>query len=97
MLGPVAVSIDASSTMFGAYQSGVITDAFECGTDLDHAVTAVGYSVNEEPNYYLVRNSWGADWGENGYVRIGIQSGPGVCGIQMEATYASLVLGSSTI
>ena len=58
-------------------------------------MTAVGYSVNEEPNYYLVKNSWGTDWGENGYVRIGIQQGQGVCGIQMEPTYADLVLSAS--
>jgi len=67
------------------YFQGVITDATVCGTALDHAVLAVGYGVDSSTNtpYYLVKNSWGTNWGENGYVRIGMNGdGPGVCGIQ---------------
>lgn len=69
--------------MFFNYVSGVISGT-SCGTDLNHAVTAVGYGTDAETglNYYLVRNSWGADWGDKGYVKIAREGdGYGVCGI----------------
>lgn len=49
-----------------------MTDAKACGNDINHAVNAVGFNGNAPVPYYIVRNSWGADWGENGYVRIAI-------------------------
>jgi aminopeptidase C len=54
---------------------------------LDHAVTAVGYGSTEEHEFLIVRNSWGADWGENGYFRIAIdKDGDGVCGILLDSS-----------
>lgn len=79
--GPVSVTIDADQSVFHQYTSGVITGT-ECGTALDHAVTAVGYGEENGTPYYLVRNSWGSAWGDNGYVKIGQEEGYGVCGIQ---------------
>jgi len=56
-----------------------------CGTSLDHAVTLVGYGTEGGQEYYLMRNSWGSSWGENGYMKMGINGdGPGVCGVQMD-------------
>ena len=54
------------------YTGGVISDAEGCGSKLTHAVAAVGYGTDTETglDYYLVRNSWGADWGDNGYVKL---------------------------
>lgn len=78
---PVAVTIDASQYPFMHYMSGIITDT-ECGVALDHGVLAVGYGVEDGTEYYIVKNSWGADWGEEGYVRIGAVDGKGICGIQ---------------
>jgi C1A family cysteine protease len=66
------------------YTSGVITSA-SCGTNLDHGVLAVGYDQTNK--FYIVKNSWGASWGEQGYVRIGIASGKGICGIQQMDSY----------
>jgi len=49
---------------------------------MDHAVQAVGYDSNSNPAYYIVRNSWGASWGDRGFVNIGMTaSGAGICGI----------------
>lgn len=65
--------------------------AGECGTDLDHGVAIVGYGTTlDGTKYWIVRNSWGADWGEKGYVRMqrGIAKKHGQCGIAMEASYA---------
>jgi hypothetical protein len=44
---------------------------------------AVGYGAN----YYIVKNSWGSDWGESGYVRIGMADGSGICGINQNVAY----------
>ena len=73
---------------FFVYIQGVFTG--RCGTDVDHGVTAVGYGTEDGKDYWLVRNSWGADWGENGYIRMernvkGLRSGK--CGIAIEASY----------
>ena len=83
---PVAVTVDAGSYPFMHYIEGIITDP-SCGTALDHAVLAVGYGVENGQEYYIVKNSWGADWGEKGYLRIGIEDGKGICGIQQYALY----------
>jgi len=78
---PVSVAIEADKIAFQSYQSGVLTGS-ACGTQLDHGVLAVGYGTENGTPYYLVKNSWGPTWGDAGYIKIGIESGPGVCGIQ---------------
>jgi C1A family cysteine protease len=73
--------------VFHAYTGGIINDA-SCGTTIDHGVLAVGYGTDATSglDYYIVKNSWGADWGENGFVRIAIQDGSGICGIHLQAS-----------
>ena len=88
--GPVSVTVDADSTQFRNYKSGVITSS-DCGTKLDHAITAVGYGTDEDGNdFYMVRNSWGTVYGDNGYLKIGRNGdGYGICGIQEISVWAS--------
>jgi len=65
-------------------------DDDSCGTQLDHCVTNVGYSIKGGSGYWIVKNSWGADWGESGYIRIAYSAtGEGICGINEEPVYAS--------
>jgi len=85
--GPLAIALDAQYLM--TYQKGVINPAggsSACSqTSLDHALLVVGYGVEtnttsgEEMNYWRVKNSWGTDWGEDGYFRI--KRGANVCGV----------------
>ncbi|CAH1442709.1 unnamed protein product [Lactuca virosa] len=84
---PITVAIEASGRDFQFYTSGVFTG--QCGTDLDHAVVVVGYGTEDGKDYWLVRNSWAADWGEEGYIRMerNIKEKVGKCGIGMEASY----------
>jgi KDEL-tailed cysteine endopeptidase len=67
---------------------GVFTG--KCGTELDHGVAIVGYGTTlDGTKYWVVRNSWGPEWGEKGYIRMqrGISNKEGLCGIAMEASY----------
>ncbi|KAK0580023.1 hypothetical protein LWI29_035232 [Acer saccharum] len=85
---PVSVAIDAGGSDFQFYSSGVFTG--QCGTELDHGVTAVGYGTAADgTKYWLVKNSWGTSWGENGYIRMqrDIDAPEGLCGIAMESSY----------
>lgn len=83
---PTCVSVDASGSVFQFYDKGIM-DSKRCGHDLDHAVTAVGYGQQGEKEFLIVRNSWGADWGEDGYFRIAIDAdGDGVCGVLMDSS-----------
>jgi hypothetical protein len=85
-LQPISVSIEADKLCFQLYKSGVLNNT-NCGTTLDHAVLAVGYGVENGENYWLVKNSWGTSWGENGYIKIAAVDGQGICGIQMGPLY----------
>jgi cysteine peptidase B len=84
--GPVSVCVDASS--WQNYQGGVLST---CGTSVDHCVQAVGYNnYGESGAYWIVRNSWGEDWGEQGYIWIEI--GQDLCDI---GDYATVVTATS--
>jgi len=79
--GPLCVCVDASEWL--NYEGGVLT---QCGNDIDHCVELVGYTnYGKTGAYWIVRNAWGPDFGENGYIYIAI--GNNLCGIADMATY----------
>jgi len=72
------------------YSGGVYSDT-TCGTGLNHGVAAIGYGTDNGTGqqFWLVRNSWGASWGEQGYIRMdrGVMTSTGICGICLAASY----------
>uniref|UniRef100_A0A7S1M4S4 Uncharacterized protein n=1 Tax=Alexandrium catenella TaxID=2925 RepID=A0A7S1M4S4_ALECA len=83
---PVSVAIEADQQAFQMYSSGVLTKT--CGDKLDHGVLLVGYGTENGKDYWKVKNSWGAHWGDSGYVRIQRGAkGHGKCGIQSMPSY----------
>ena len=89
---PVSIAIEADQRDFQLYQSGVFTA--KCGTTLDHGVLVVGYGTENNNDFYLVKNSWGITWGDQGYIKLGrgpqYNNGQGQCGILLEASYPVL-------
>lgn len=82
--GPAMISIDASQHSFMLYKEGIYDEPKCSEEDLDHAVGCVGYGVEGEKDYWIVRNSWGEVWGEKGYVRM-IRNKNNQCGVATEA------------
>jgi C1A family cysteine protease len=78
---PVSVAIEADQMAFQMYTGGILSSG--CGTKLDHGVLAVGYGSESGQDYFIVKNSWGASWGDQGYIKIA----PNQCGIMNAASY----------
>jgi C1A family cysteine protease len=76
---PVSIAVEADQNAWQFYKTGTVTAG--CGDTLDHAVLLTGMTADA----WYVKNSWGTDWGENGYIWLGqsasINQGYGVCGI----------------
>ena len=81
-VGPISVAIDASKRTFRYYHSGVYYDPTCSSVKLDHGVLAVGLG----PEYYIVKNSWGPTWGDEGYVKMA-RNRENACGIATQASY----------
>ena len=89
-VGPVAVSVAADQWSF--YESGIFDGDGDCGYVINHAVTAVGYGTDKNGNnYWIVRNSWGESWGENGYIRVAREKSAAEvkCGIDKDPSSGS--------
>lgn len=87
-VGPISVAIDAEDD-FQFYKSGIFTSDSCSNTQLDHAVTAVGIGMTSDGRkYYIIKNSWGTSWGEDGYIYYSADI-PNMCGIAQDACYAT--------
>ncbi|CAF0736161.1 unnamed protein product [Rotaria sordida] len=91
--GPLFIGLDADSQLFMFYKAGVLSIS-NCPTarqDMDHAMVVVGYGYDStlRMSYWIIKNSWGQKWGENGYLRL-VKDKSNMCGIASMAYYAKL-------
>ena len=86
--GPICAGINGDPLKY--YSSGIFDkSSTQCpSSGINHAVTIVGYGAASGKDYWIVRNSWGSNWGENGYFRI--VRGTGCCGINCYITTAKV-------
>ncbi len=76
MNGPVHAAMNATQLQY--YTSGIFSSS-DCPTDINHSITIVGWGIENGVKYWSIKNSWGTDWGENGYFRL--KRGVNMCGI----------------
>ena len=84
--GPLAIALNANPLQ--TYSGGILDKtSSQCPVSgINHAVTLVGYGAESGVDYWIVKNSWGENWGENGYFRI--RRGTGCCGVNCYITTA---------
>jgi C1A family cysteine protease len=91
--GPLYIALYANTQDFMFYESGVlsISNCPNSVQDLDHALALVGYGYDNELQkaYWIIKNSWGTSWGEDGYLRLARDAG-NMCGVSSWAFYANL-------
>lgn len=86
--GPVTLNVAVPLFLYKDFKGGIMMPTYYCSTMTpNHAVTAVGYGIQNGIKYWILKNSWGTDWGENGYFRM--QRGVGACWIESFPTSAS--------
>lgn len=85
---PVTVTVSASADSFRSYTTGILNDA-DCFVWWDHTLIAVGWGNDAVAgDYYILKNSWGADWGDAGYIKVAAtETGKGICGVQGRSLY----------
>ena len=83
--GPAVVGVDSSPLNWQLYKIGIYDDPKCSSTDLNHGVGVVGYGADKQwdEKYWIIRNSFGADWGESGYMRLA--RGKNRCGVAVTA------------
>ena len=84
---PVSIAINANTPLFRFYSDGVVEDSDGIRDQLNHAVLLVGYSYDEKGLYWIIQNSWGKDWGDNGFIKVRGKEGAGVLSCQIYGVY----------
>jgi hypothetical protein len=87
-IGPLSVGVNANQD-WQLYSKGIYNPSEnDCSSNIDkqdHGVIVVGYGTENGLDYWIIRNSWGKDWGENGYMRL--VKGKNACGVANSVIY----------
>ena len=85
---PVSIAVSAGNGFWMSYQSGIVNDT-SCYQGLDHGVVIVGYNRSPDGSgYWIVKNSWGTDWGVDGYIYLAMDSN--MCGLAEDPSFPLL-------
>ncbi|KAL9232159.1 hypothetical protein vseg_007298 [Gypsophila vaccaria] len=94
---PISVGVHGSSLDFQLYTGGIYDGACSSNPDdIDHSVLIVGFGSEGDKDYWIVKNSWGTDWGMNGYmyIRRNTNLPYGVCAINAQASYPTQIFSA---
>lgn len=80
---PNSAAVYADASAFQTYTSGVLAQSQCTDYSVDHAIAIVGYGTDSSTgmDYFLVQNSWGTSWGNQGFIQLEATTSPGTCGI----------------
>jgi cathepsin F len=86
--GPLSIGINADNLQL--HQKGIYDESKQsCPVDnLNHAVLIVGFGEEQGEKYWIIKNSWGENWADNGFFKI--SRGKGTCGINLYVVYGKL-------
>tara|TARA_A200000159_G_scaffold164849_1_gene196744 strand:- start:3975 stop:4664 length:690 start_codon:yes stop_codon:yes gene_type:complete len=84
---PIAIAIDANNIYFRFYKNGVIDVPMNESNSINHAVVLVGFDHDEDGMYWIIQNSWGSDWGDQGFCKVRVQPGDGTLMSQIYGVY----------
>ncbi|VEL08521.1 unnamed protein product [Protopolystoma xenopodis] len=90
-VGPIAVAFDVEED-FMSYGGGIFNSEICDSYMINHAILITGYKTEKKSlqKYWIVKNSWGEDWGEEGYIRVAREDPPNLCGILAIGVYPIL-------
>ena len=91
--GVVAVFVEADQPVFEDYRSGVLDAGASCGVKINHGLVLTGFGTENGKDYWVLKNSWGVSWGQQGFILLkrGSSTGtPGECGVTL---FARLPIG----
>lgn len=87
-IGPISITLYGGS--LADYKKGIVKPKYFCPDMPSHAVLVVGYGSENGTDYWIMKNSWGTNWGEDGYFRM-IRNSKNICGIYSHAMYPNVV------